>query len=94
MPSTAQPLEQGPFLVPKYPLFKAYTESLEEEGPETIDRGFYFRLNTLADLKLVRYTLEEAGMSEEWGNNWSLLWTSSALKPSFFQGLKKHQKVN
>lgn len=43
---------------------------------------------------MIKNTLEDNGFKETLGNNFSILWSSAAIKPEIFKSLKKYQKVN
>lgn len=70
-----------------------YGEGVEMQiGPsKTVDKGFYFKMNTSIDIKLVRYTFEENGLVDcPEDKSWCIMWTTSSIKPSDFQNLLKH----
>ena len=51
----------------KHLVFRPYIGNgitMKEEPNIPIDKGFYFKFNTTADIKLVRFTLEDNGLCE------------------------------
>ena len=78
----------------KFLSFRAFygeAASLLKGPPPASDKGYYFRINSVVDLRLVRFTLEDNGLVNDRGSGqWSLFWTCSQLKPSFFAALRKH----
>lgn len=74
--------------------FRPLQGNLNFKPSRSPDKGFYFRLIG-AEPKLIRYTLEDNGFHEEkQTNKFSILWSSSGLRSSMFQGLNKFQKLN
>ena len=39
--------------------------SLSRGPPQAIDKGYYYKINSANDLRLVRFTLEDNGMIED-----------------------------
>jgi hypothetical protein len=64
-----------------------------KQGPiRPADKGFYFKLNTIGDLKLLRFTLEDNGLVESQDSRrqqWSICWTTTVVKHSNFKLLLK-----
>ena len=51
----------------KHLVFRAYLGNgitMKEEPKQPIEKGFYYKFNTNADIKLIRFTLEDNGLCE------------------------------
>jgi hypothetical protein len=61
-------------------------------GPATVvGKGVYFKINSSKDIKLVRHTLQDNGFADcPDEKSWNLMWTTSSIKASDFQYLKKN----
>mmetsp|Transcript_17441 Transcript_17441/g.17190 ORF Transcript_17441/g.17190 Transcript_17441/m.17190 type:complete len:118 (+) Transcript_17441:513-866(+) len=67
------------------------------ERPELMKKnGYYFRFQN-ADVRIVRYTLEDNGFRENANprnNDWLIMWSNSGYKSDIYQSMNKFQKVN
>ena len=80
----------------KFLIFRHYEDPIAIRPYQPPDRGYYFRMNG-CDVKIIRYTLEDNGFRETASKeqkDWTIMWSSCALKTSTYVGLSKYQKVN
>ncbi len=76
----------------RYLDFRPYIDNIDQKIKTPKDLGYYYKM--LSDCKLIKNTLEDNGFRESKSNNFTLLWSSSAIKPEVYKNLKKYQKVN
>ena len=68
---------------------------MNERPPAPPDRGYYFKF-LKSDVLIVRMTLEDNGFRETLNpsQNWTLMWSTSAIKLHIYPQLQKYQKIN
>jgi tubulin polyglutamylase TTLL5 len=78
----------------RYLDFRPYIDDIDQKLKTPKDLGYYYKMLG-ADCKLIKNTLEDNGLKEATtGNNFTLLWSSGAIKPEVYKNLKKYQKIN
>jgi len=57
-----------------------------QDGPTAvIGKRVYFKINSVTDIKLVRYTLQDNGFDDcPEDKSWSLMWTTCSIKATDF----------
>jgi len=76
----------------KYLIFRPYIDPISLRPYKPADRGYYFKFHNGADIKLIRYTMEDNGFRETSTRHqeWSLLWSCSNLKSNVYQSLTRY----
>ena len=76
-------------------VFRPFIDPMTMRPYQPPDKGYFFKLN-MTDVKIVRYTLEDNGFRETKGKqgNWTILWSTSALKPTVYTRMQRDQRVN
>ena len=77
----------------RYLEFRPFIDDIDQKIKTPKDLGYYYKILG-SECRLIKNTLEDNGFKETTGNNFSILWSSPAIKPEVFKHLKRYQRVN
>jgi len=79
-----------PFMEGKYLKFRPF---IGKERPQAkVHQGYFFKMHG-RDVNLIRWSLEDNGLRES-KKDWSIMWSTCALKSEIYRSLTRFQKVN